>query len=107
MDHNDCLSQDEWIERENAQILADALLNGRSLYNVVTSGYAFAVVTKALVDLRRASGAPPEVMLGTLLVAALTCPDTNQRRAYGDEARKIAAKIDNRDVRGLVFASTR
>jgi len=107
MNGNDCLSQAEWSKRAQAQILADALVHGRTRYPQEEAPEIYDVITKAIVDLRRASSAPPEVMCGALISAAWTCQDEDQRRAYGDEARAIAAKTGSASMRRTAFAATR
>jgi hypothetical protein len=97
----------EMAKRAHAAILADALVNGRSLFDGDGNDHARDLVTKAIVDLRRASGALPEVMCGALIEAAWTCQDEEQRRAYMDEARQIAAKTGSPSIRRTVFEATR
>ena len=107
MDRTDCISQAEWTRRAEAAVLADALANGRTLFDGKGAEDARELVTRAIVDLRRVAGASPEVMCGALIEAAWTCQDEEQRRAYQDEARQIAAKADSPSVRRIAFEATR
>lgn len=107
MDRNDCISQAEWTRRAEAAVLADALTNGRTIFEAEGCEDARAVVTRAIVELRRMSGATPEILAGALVEAAWSCRDDEQRRAYQDEARQIAAKAGSPSVRRTVFAATR
>jgi hypothetical protein len=83
------------------------LTNGRNFFNGKHEGAERDVVTKAIVDLRRASGAEPEVMVGALIDAAWSCQDDDQRRKYENEARRIAATMPSANARRVVFQATR